>query len=433
VHLMSNENNENKELTAKQIELFSLVEKAISGDAAAFEELYVLKAREILFHTQSFLNNKADVEDVAQEVVIKMYENIHKLRSPYAYNSWQYRIIKFVCYSHNRKNRNAARTGGDEEYEDVAETNRDYAPESVATQSELNDVIYRAITGLPEKQRDSLFMFYYEELSYAEIAEAMGITLSTVSTNIMKGKKKLMETLKKDNHIANDGELLLGGAAVFPMFSEAFRAGVEGAFPDKMVEAFTEKCSRNLAGIDPSSVASAAKGVSHNLAVIVGVVIAVCVAAVVALAVFLPSAEPPVSEPAVSDVVKVPYEPAAEVLGSDGLRAAYVNPESLTLALGGEIGNVSDVGAGGDADTDADVGADSGAGGLVLSCDVYDIGGAKVYGYSREDAAIPHEFGVATIPSEVLAEFSAGEYEVVWSVASEDGRTAKVKWSFVIE
>jgi RNA polymerase sigma-70 factor (ECF subfamily) len=393
VHLMSNESNEKTELTDRQIEIFSLVGKAISGDAVAFEKLYVLKAREILFHTQSFLNNKADVEDVAQEVVLKMYENIHKLRSPYAYNSWQYRMIKFVCYSHNRKNRNAAKTGGDEEYKDVAETNRGYEPESALTQKELQDVVYQAITDLPQKQRDSLFMFYYEELSYAEIAEAMGITLSTVSTNIMKGKKKLMETLERDKHIENDGELLLGAAAApMPMLSEAFRAAVEGAFPDKMVGAFTEKCSRNLAGLNPSSVASATKGVSHTSMVIVGVVIAVCLAAAVAFVVFLPDAGSPVSAPAVSDVVKVPYAPEAEVLGPDGLKASYINPDGLALVLDDDNGS-------------------------IISGEIYNQDGVAI----------------GAVTSDVLKSLSVGEYEATWSVASEDGRTAKVKWKFVIE
>jgi RNA polymerase sigma-70 factor (ECF subfamily) len=368
-----------------------------------------MKAREILFHTMQHLNKKADVEDVAQEVVIKMYANISKLQSPLAFNAWMYRIIQFVCYTHNRKHKRDAQEGSDEELSRIAEPNVSNLPESAVEDDERNKIIFRAIESLPLKQRESIVMYYYDELSYKEIATAMNVSINTVSTNIMKGKKALKNILENKNGSANGGEMLLGVAAA-PAITEALHSGISDIIPDVMVDRFKDTCHAGLAKGIPAGQFAVRNSISRGMFSKVAIA-ALCVVAVAAgiFVSFNPhdndtdiAAEitplPPVEEQVAEEL----YYPHMEVLGSDDKDAAYENPDVLNAKILDESGR-------------------------FISGAIYDVTGKAVYN-GVGAAAVS-----GVIDAEVLASLPKGEYEAVWAVESYDKRTADVKWKFVIK
>ncbi|MDR0817227.1 MAG: sigma-70 family RNA polymerase sigma factor [Clostridiales Family XIII bacterium] len=392
--------------TAKQEKVFALAERAAGGERAAFEELYKLKTREILFYTMQHLNSKADVEDVAQEVVIRMYENIGKLKSPYAFNAWMYRIIKFVCYSHNRKNRHAAAGGSDEELNIIADTDESSSPESSAEHRERSEMIFRAITGMPPKQRDSIVMYYYDEMSYKEIAEAMGVSINTVSTNILKGKKTLKKILEAGVYSDKDSDLLLGAAAM-PAISEALHHGIGDLVPDAMADRFVTGCSERIANGPPvksSGFGSPSQYSSRRLIAITALCIVALIAGFYSFS-QIPGnagsdpAPAPVPQTMASIGAGQPYRPPVEVVSADGSTAAYTDPDILKIILGDDTGR-------------------------VIESNIYSSTGSRVYKDASGQSGI--------LIGDALGSLPAGEYEAVWSVAAEDGRSADVKWKFVI-
>jgi RNA polymerase sigma-70 factor (ECF subfamily) len=227
-------------------QLYSLIEKAIGGDEKAFSELYRLYAKTIIFHTRSFVKDRRDVEDVAQEVVIQMLSSIKSLKSPYAFSSWLHRIIRNVCFNHN--NRYARKQEKDDPLFDadvLKDEIPDNNPEDAAESHDARTLLYSQIKRLPEMQRTSIIMYYYDDMSYKEIANTLGIKVSTVSTNIMKAKKKLEDYLKKEDPYGS-ARKILSGMAIGPAITESLRYSSDLMATPAQIDRFCSLCAERV-------------------------------------------------------------------------------------------------------------------------------------------------------------------------------------------
>ncbi|MEZ5336838.1 MAG: sigma-70 family RNA polymerase sigma factor [bacterium] len=132
----------------------------------------------------------ADVEDLAQLTFINVFKGIHGFRGEAKLSSWIYRIAQNIARQHLKKQ--ALRPGVDS-MEQQLEVGRQPADEREAGSDRM--LRQRALDGamaqLPENQRTALSLYYFEELSYEEISEAMQQNLNTVRTHIRRGKQKL--------------------------------------------------------------------------------------------------------------------------------------------------------------------------------------------------------------------------------------------------
>ncbi|MDR0875308.1 MAG: sigma-70 family RNA polymerase sigma factor [Clostridiales Family XIII bacterium] len=177
-------------------EIVALARKAKRGDRAAFEELCRRKQRSILFTAYTMLGSNADAEDAAQETIITMYRSINELKSPEAVSAWIETIVRSRCIEILRRR---TKYEGDEDIDDesivLVEENREFLPEAYAEDEAMSDRLYEIILGLPEKRRETILQYYYEDLSYKEIAEITGTSVKTVSTNLMKARKMIKDKL----------------------------------------------------------------------------------------------------------------------------------------------------------------------------------------------------------------------------------------------
>ncbi|MDR0885454.1 MAG: sigma-70 family RNA polymerase sigma factor [Clostridiales Family XIII bacterium] len=403
--------NNSVAITARQKEIFALVDQAIAGDSEAFDKLYHLKAREILFHTAQLLNSQADVEDVAQDVVLLMYQNIGKLKSSFAFNSWMYQIIRNVSFNHNRKHRHATKNEHEEAFDVIEETNRDYLPETSVAHKDRNNLIFKAIMNLPLKQRESIVMYYYDELSYKEIAAAMKISINTVSTNILKGKKTLKKILEKysdtENYTGKNEDFLLGIAAA-PAISEALDSGIHKMVSDEMVNHFTKGCSKKLTSGTLSNIPGkhlASTVVSTKLVMISVVLVAIIGGGITYFNLMdlnSSTVVPQETPTATSEDSKPLYEPEVQILGSNGKEATYKNPDMLKVKIIDDIGH-------------------------IVKSSLYDESGAEIYSVTVMAGAN------GDISKHTIKNLSPGDYEAVWIASTDDNRTAKIRCKFVIQ
>jgi RNA polymerase sigma-70 factor (ECF subfamily) len=182
--------------------LHDLIVKAMGGDDGAFEALYKANSKSILFNARNLLYNANDTEDVAQEIILQMYKSLPSLKSPYAFSAWMHRIIVNTCYRYNE--RNGGKPNGpslDEEDVEVEDTDSDVSPEKSAEKAAQSEELMTAIRQLPEKQRISLIMHYYDEMKFSQIGEALNISEKTASSNVTKAKKNLKKILGSKNKI----------------------------------------------------------------------------------------------------------------------------------------------------------------------------------------------------------------------------------------
>jgi RNA polymerase sigma-70 factor (ECF subfamily) len=374
----------------------ALAKRAIGGDTDAFEELYSLNVKPILYQAERLLYVKDEKEDVAQEVGMHMYTSIGTLKSPEAFHAWMYRIVTNVCRQHNRKNIGKKPAKDIDEFrETLADSNPDARPEDRAEISEMNQIIEKMIDALPTKQRLTLFMYYYENMSQHEIADALGVSEQTVGSNMAKARKALRKRMSKV-HIFDDRVENLAGAAIGPAIVSAFDAGVNAVATDAQVSAITRACGERIANLGIHSGQASAEGEHGNeIGVADAIRLAVVfVVSVAILVVFIATHVDVDEQPAIDSPQTVtgfdPYRPEVQMVfsGAEGL-PSHINPSSAKMIV--EEGK-----------------------GTAVSWHIVDTEDREVA--SGEGDAI--DGGAFALPP--------GEYAVRWIVANDEGQSVTV-------
>lgn len=184
-----------------QLEELKLVKQAAEGDEAAFEKL-VLANQKIVYNVALKLTgNPDDAEDVAQEAFIKAYRNLGAFRGDCRFSGWLYRLCYNAAMDHLRKTRDSnvqsltAEDGSDAEL-DVADPAP--TPEESAERSELRKAVRDAVAALPDDKREVIVMREFSHMSYADIADALGIEEGTVKSRLNRAKLALAEILREN-------------------------------------------------------------------------------------------------------------------------------------------------------------------------------------------------------------------------------------------
>jgi RNA polymerase sigma-70 factor (ECF subfamily) len=174
---------------------FSLIKRFIDGEESVFGELvkrHKDKVRNIVYLT---LNNGEMVDDIAQEVFITVYRNLKNFRFESQFTTWIYRITINKCKDFLRK-KNIRRI-----FIPIKEDEEVPAFESLNENSDIKQIVRRAISELPDKLRIPIVLKDIEGFSYQEIAESMQCEIGTVKSRIFRGRealKKILQPLEKE-------------------------------------------------------------------------------------------------------------------------------------------------------------------------------------------------------------------------------------------
>ncbi len=171
-------------------------------DRLAFEELvsrYQRYVDKLLYHLASDWPDRADL---AQEVWIRVYRSIHRLKEPTKFKSWLGRITTNLFYDELRKRKryqgvvslDAPRYVNDGQY-DWELPSEDPTPADVITTQEFHDHLKQAMQELPEVFQKTIAMRELQGLSYEEIANVTGVSLGTVKSRIARARQRLQDKL----------------------------------------------------------------------------------------------------------------------------------------------------------------------------------------------------------------------------------------------
>ena len=159
-----------------------------SGEAGAFEDLIAVMERPLLYYATSLTDNPDTALDVLQEVWIKAFRGIRKLKDPGSLRSWLYSITHGIAVDRIRKN--YAREQAEKiQYEEFEES------EEPLFANEDADAIHRALSKIGLKHREVLVLHFLEDLSTAEIAAVVGCSEGTVKSRIHYAKRAMKEIL----------------------------------------------------------------------------------------------------------------------------------------------------------------------------------------------------------------------------------------------
>jgi RNA polymerase sigma-70 factor (ECF subfamily) len=173
----------------------NLVLRIRSGDQSAFRELVERHQSRIFRVLYGILNHKADAEDVAQEVFVKVYFSIHQFDHRSSLITWIYRIAVNEAYSHLRKKRTRRRYEGDPsgdraEFDLHSLTDQRATPDRAAAQ---RDLVNKLLAFIPEDDRLLLLWKEVEGCSLAELAEMTGMNENTIKVRLFRTRRKLAE------------------------------------------------------------------------------------------------------------------------------------------------------------------------------------------------------------------------------------------------
>ena len=154
------------------------VEACQRGEREAFDRLVERFQRDIYRLCYRYVNNHEDANDVAQEVFLKAYRAIRRFRGDSSFSTWLYRIAVNTCLNF----RSARKPEPQELPEALADPSLGVAAslESEERARRVRDAIRR----LPEKQRATLILKVYHDLTHEEVARILGSTVGTVKANL---------------------------------------------------------------------------------------------------------------------------------------------------------------------------------------------------------------------------------------------------------
>lgn len=186
----------------QEAEKHRLIRRAQEGDNAAFEELIRSNKTYIAHIAYTTLSNRHDAEDAIQEAVLSIYKSISQLKNVRSFDAWVYQIVYNACMVIGGKIKRDQQPIGDDEENTFTEDRIDLLPIQSSEQKEASALLLEKIRELPEKQRLALSLFFFEEMSYKDIAKIMNAGVRDVANWIFRAKGKLKESLNEDGRTA---------------------------------------------------------------------------------------------------------------------------------------------------------------------------------------------------------------------------------------
>lgn len=165
------------------------------GDMLAFDQVYGLYSHKLFSFAYKILKDKADAEDLLQEVFLKIWASREKLGDYKLLNSYIFTITYNYSISLIRKRIISNKYLEQLKYSSVFQT----APNIVSEIefNELNIQVEKLISNLPERQKQVYLLHRENNLTYLEIAEQLGISKNTVENHMVKALKYLRDNIDK--------------------------------------------------------------------------------------------------------------------------------------------------------------------------------------------------------------------------------------------
>jgi RNA polymerase sigma-70 factor (ECF subfamily) len=182
----------------------SLIEAHCKGQTTAFGELVRRHGNSVLGYLMKMSSNRHEAEDLFQDTFKRVHEKAHTFKGN-RFKSWLFSIATNVAIDGMRRRKRMRFVSLNQKLdcanpdsdclEAVATADSSNEPSEEATKTERTEKVRRAVGALPEKQRATLVLAYYQQLSYTEVAQVMGCSVGTVKTQMYRALRTLAQKL----------------------------------------------------------------------------------------------------------------------------------------------------------------------------------------------------------------------------------------------
>ena len=181
-----------------------LIVRARTGDTQAWGDLYREYAPAIFRFCRRAMPTREDAEDATMEIFMKLRDKLIQYDQSRSFTAWLYKVAANHCWDMLRRRR----VRQDKETEDVTEVPLE-APEpnqlEKLIEERTSEEVRRALDKLGLRARMALVMRYYSDMSYDEIADALGVRRAFVGVVLLRARHELRQALGENNAVAVGG------------------------------------------------------------------------------------------------------------------------------------------------------------------------------------------------------------------------------------
>jgi RNA polymerase sigma-70 factor (ECF subfamily) len=179
-----------------------LLERCKRGDSTAWDTLIRRYEKSVYKFAYSLCRNHEEAGDIAGQVFLRLYQNLHTFRNEASFTSWLFRIVRNtyldLCVRPAHRGHLSLDASPNNDNEPTA--GRDImdpspSPETMCMEHETAQLLAKAIHHLPAYQRQVLRMYHTEGKSYEEIAATTGLSIGTVKSRLNRARTMLRERL----------------------------------------------------------------------------------------------------------------------------------------------------------------------------------------------------------------------------------------------
>jgi len=179
------------------------IKELIKGSRQAYSQLIDDYEQKVFATCISFVPNKEDAEDIAQEVFLEVFNSIHKFKGDSKFSTWIYRIVTNKCLEFIRKCNAKKRfaflqsiSGNELPLDKTMYFTEINHPGVQLENKQTSDVLFKAINQLPEAQRIVFTLHKIDDKSHDEISEILQKSISSIESLMFRAKKNLQVILE---------------------------------------------------------------------------------------------------------------------------------------------------------------------------------------------------------------------------------------------
>jgi RNA polymerase sigma-70 factor, ECF subfamily len=173
-----------------------LVKETLAGNQASFQLLVERYQSRIFAMTRHYTRNAVEIEDLVQDTFLKAYSRLDSFQHQSSFYTWLYRIATNTVLDYMKRcGRSPVQSVEDTELVDAPSQARSIGPDAAMEQGEIAKITHAVLEEIPDIFRTVLVMREFDDLSYQEIADVLGISIGTVESRLFRARARFKEKL----------------------------------------------------------------------------------------------------------------------------------------------------------------------------------------------------------------------------------------------
>jgi len=165
-----------------------LISQALAGKKSAWVTLVKRYEKGIYNYALRMVNNHADAMDLMQDIFVALFRNLHTFRAESPFKGWLFKIAHYRCIEYYRRKRPM------QSLDDVPEQmdeQSDECPEQALFVQQQNSVLIKTMQKLPIKQKLVVELKFFQQCTFDDIAQQLGISTNTAKSQLYSALDKL--------------------------------------------------------------------------------------------------------------------------------------------------------------------------------------------------------------------------------------------------